>query len=72
MIHKYKEDQHCSQRLVPLGYKMSTSNTYRDNLYILAEISAPRIRRRIASMKERKRQVEEKRHPLFNHVPAAN
>ena len=43
-----------------------------DNLYILAGIAPPNIRRRVASMKERKRQVEDARHPLFNHALAAH
>ena len=30
------------------------------------------MRWRVASMKERKRQVEDARHPLFNHAPAAH
>ena len=42
-----------------------------DNLYILAGI-APHIRRRVASMKECKRQVEDAHHPLFNHAGAAH
>ena len=36
--------------------------------YILAEIAPPDIRRYVASMKERKRQVEDARYPLFNHT----
>ena len=43
-----------------------------DNLYILAGIAPPDIRRRVARMKERKRQVEDVRHPLFNHALAAH
>ena len=33
--------------------------------------STPDIRRRVAGIKEHKRQVEGIRHPLFNHVPSA-
>ena len=43
-----------------------------DKLYILAGIAPPDIRRRVASMKERKRQVEDTRHPLFNQVLSSN
>ena len=43
-----------------------------DNLYTLAGIAPPEIRRRVASMKERQRQVEDIRHPLFNQAPAVS
>ena len=44
----------------------------RPTLYVLGGIAPPDIRRRVGSMKERKRQVEDARHPLFNHAPAAH
>ena len=43
-----------------------------DNLYILAGIAPPDIRRQVTSMKERSRQIEDVRHPVFNQTPAAN
>ena len=43
-----------------------------NNTYILAGIAPPDIRRHVASMRERQRQVEDERHPLFNQTPATN
>ena len=40
-----------------------------ENLYTLAGIAPPDIRRTVASMRERQRQTNDKRHPLFGHVP---
>ena len=41
-----------------------------DNLYILAGIAPPDIRRAVASSTERRRQARDKRHPLHDHIPA--
>ena len=43
-----------------------------DNLYTLAGIAPPEIRRSAASSKERMRQVSDERHPLFGHAPATS
>ena len=46
--------------------------TTTDSTYILAGIAPPDVRRHVTSMRERQRQVEDERHPLFNQVPATN
>ena len=46
--------------------------TSTDDLYILAGIAPPEIRRHAASSKERMRQVSDDRHPLFGHIQAAS
>ena len=42
-----------------------------DNLYILAGIAPPDVRRAVASKSERRRQTTDERHPLYGHVPAS-
>ncbi|KAJ8402916.1 hypothetical protein AAFF_G00362300 [Aldrovandia affinis] len=44
--------------------------TNTNNLYILAGIAPPDIRRAVASRTERRRQTTDERHPLHGHVPA--
>ncbi|KAJ8367020.1 hypothetical protein AAFF_G00333780 [Aldrovandia affinis] len=44
--------------------------TNTNNLYILAGIAPPNIRRAVASRTERRRQTTDERHPLHGHVPA--
>ena len=39
-----------------------------EHLYTLAGIAPPDVRRKVASMKERKRQTTDKRHPMFGQV----
>ena len=71
-VHTSEEDQHCSQHLLPPDHRMPICPTPIQITYILAGIAPPDIRRRVASMKERKRQVGDARHPLFNHALAAH
>ena len=41
-----------------------------DNLYVLAGIAPPGVRRSVASRTERRRQADDTRHPCHNHQPA--
>ena len=41
-----------------------------DNLYLLAEIAPPEIRRSVCARVERTKQIERETHSLFGHTPA--
>ena len=63
-----KESRSCPQCQLPPNPRMPPSNNNRQ--HILAGISPPTVRRHVTSMRERQRQVEDERHPLFNQVLA--
>lgn len=44
--------------------------TPKEHLYTLAGIAPPNIRRAVASQVERSKQMDDTRHPLFDHTPA--
>ena len=42
-----------------------------ENLYLLAGIAPPAIRRHTIAQREREKQIDDDRHPLYGHTPAA-
>ena len=58
--------------LVIIQIAQTLPETPTENLYTLAGIAPPDIRRTVASMKERQRQINDKRHPLSGHVPTTS
>ena len=47
-------------------------STYAENLYLLAEIAPPDIRRDVCARIEQTKRMEQETHSLFGHIPAGS
>ena len=69
-ITSCQEDGPGSECYLPSNnFRLRATNTNWEPLYTLAGIAPPDIRWTVASMNECQRQTNDKRHPLYDHVP---
>ena len=67
--HAYKVDPALNEACRSITGCLKPTNV--ENLYLLAGIAPPAIRRHTTAQHEREKQIDDDRHPLYGHTPAA-
>ena len=67
--HAYKVDPALNEACRSITGCLKPTNV--ENLYLLAGIAPPAIRRHTIAQREREKQIDNDRHPLYGHTPAA-
>ena len=67
--HAYKVDPALNEACRSITGCLKPTNV--ENLYLLAGIAPPAIRRHTIAQREREKQIDDDRHPLYGHTPAA-
>ena len=67
--HAYKVDPALNEACRSITGCLKPTNV--ENIYLLAGIAPPAIRRHTTAQREREKQIDDDRHPLYGHTPAA-